>query len=130
MEAGVDGLLMTNLVEFDSVYGHRRDVEGYARELAWFDSRVPALLAAVRAGDVLMLVSDHGNDPTWHGTDHTREHGLLLAYAPGVPGRDLGTRASFADVGATVADLLGEVWAVAGVSFHDALRSGGATGAA
>lgn len=122
MEAGVDGLLMTNLVEFDSVYGHRRDVEGYARELAWFDSRVPALLAAVRDGDVLLLVSDHGNDPTWHGTDHTREHGLLLAYAPGVPGRDLGTRASFADVGATVADLLGEVWAGEGVSFADALR--------
>ncbi len=122
MGAGVDGLIMTNLVEFDSVYGHRRDVAGYARALREFDERLPELLAAVGPGDVLMLVSDHGNDPTWHGSDHTREHGLLLAHAPGVPGRDLGTRQTFADVGATVADLLGEAWAGPGHSFADALR--------
>lgn len=122
MEMGVDGLVMTNLVEFDSLYGHRRDPASYARALAEFDARVPELLAAVRDGDVLMLVSDHGNDPTWHGSDHTREYGLLLAYAPRVPAKDLGTRRSFADVGATVADLLGEVWAGPGESFADALR--------
>ncbi len=115
------GLVMTNLVEFDSLYGHRRDVAGYARALAEFDARLPELLAACAPGDVLMLVSDHGNDPTWHGTDHTREHGLLLAYAPGQPGVDLGTRASFADVGATVAELLGVGWEGAGESFADAV---------
>lgn len=117
MAAGVDGLLMVNLVEFDSLYGHRRDPVGYARALAEFDARLPDLLAEVEGDDVLMLVSDHGNDPTWHGTDHTREHGLLLAYTPGRTGVDLGTRQSFADVGATIADLLGEVWAGAGDSF-------------
>ncbi|HEX7001708.1 MAG TPA: phosphopentomutase [Trueperaceae bacterium] len=123
MAAGVDGLVMVNLVEFDSVYGHRRDPEGYSRALAELDARLPELLSEVRTGDVLMLVSDHGNDPTWHGTDHTREHGLLLAYSPGAPGVDLGTRASFADVGATVADLLGEVWGGPGKSFASALRA-------
>lgn len=121
MEKGVDGLVMTNLVEFDSLYGHRRDAAGYSRALAEFDARVPELLAAVRDGDVLVLVSDHGNDPTWYGTDHTREHGLLLAYSPGVPGSDLGTRESFADVGATVAELLGEVWGGPGTGFGAAL---------
>jgi phosphopentomutase len=124
MGAGVNGLIMTNLVEFDSVYGHRRDLAGYAAALRAFDERLPELLAAVREGDVLLLVSDHGNDPTWYGSDHTREHGLLLAHSPGVPGRDLGTRRSFADVGATVADLLGEAWAGPGHSFAPALRRG------
>lgn len=123
MDTGVDGLIMTNLVEFDSVHGHRRDPVTYAGHLRWFDQSLPRLLAAVREGDVLMLVSDHGNDPTWYGTDHTREHGLLLAYAPGLPGTDLGTRGSFADVGATVADLLGEAWAGPGRSFAAALRA-------
>ena len=122
MAKGADGLIMVNLVEFDSLYGHRRDTRGYSMALAEFDARLPELLAEVRGGDVLMLVSDHGNDPTWHGTDHTREHGLLLAYSPAVPGSDLGTRASFADVGATVAELLGEVWAGPGESFAATLR--------
>ncbi len=111
------GLIFTNLVEFDSLYGHRRDPEGYADALKAFDDRLPELLATTGQGDVLLLVSDHGNDPTWHGTDHTREYGLLLAYAPGRPGRDLGTRATFADVGATVADLLGVEWDGVGTSF-------------
>ncbi len=111
------GLVMTNLVEFDSLYGHRRDVDGYAQALAYLDQRLPALLAACTEDDVLMFVSDHGNDPTWTGTDHTREYGLLLAYTPNRPGVDLGTRASFADVGATVAELLGVAWAGVGESF-------------
>ncbi len=113
-----DGLVFTNLVEFDSLYGHRRDPEGYARALADFDARVPELLAAVAEGDTLLLISDHGNDPTWPGTDHTREYGLLLAYRPGSEGRDLGTRGTFADVGATVAALLGVPWAGAGKGFQ------------
>src|SRR5690606_18459636 len=104
------GLIFTNLVEFDSLYGHRRNPDGYAGALREVDDRLPELLEAVEDGDVLIVVSDHGNDPTWPGTDHTREYGLLLIYAPGRPGRDLGTRASFADVGATVAELLRVEW--------------------
>ncbi len=116
------GLVMTNLVEFDSLYGHRRDVDGYARALAAFDAGLPELIAACGPADALLLVSDHGNDPTWHGTDHTREHGLLLAYSPASVGSDLGTRSSFADVGATVAELLGVAWRGIGTSFADRLR--------
>ena len=110
MREGVEGLVFTNLVEFDSLYGHRRDPQGYALALSEFDERLPDLLAAVREGDALIIVSDHGNDPTWPGTDHTREHGMLLVYRPGTDGVDLGTRRTFADVGATVAALLGVAW--------------------
>lgn len=117
-----DGLVFTNLVDFDSLYGHRRDTRGYAQALAAADERIPELMAATGDGDVLLFVSDHGNDPTWYGTDHTREYGLLLAYAPGVRPQDLGTRESFADVGATVAELHGVAWAGAGQSFAAALR--------
>ncbi len=122
MRARPDGLVFTNLVEFDSLYGHRRNPQGYAAALGDVDERLPELLAAVAPGDVLLFVSDHGNDPTWPGTDHTREHGLLLAYAPGRDGGDLGTRASFADVGATVAELLAVPWDGRGSSFAAALR--------
>jgi phosphopentomutase len=122
MRGRPDGLVFTNLVEFDSLYGHRRDPKGYAAALRDVDERLPELLAAVAPGDVLLFVSDHGNDPTWPGTDHTREHGLLLAYAPGRDGGDLGTRASFADVGATVAELLAVPWDGRGTSFAAALR--------
>ncbi|MFO7544531.1 MAG: phosphopentomutase [Trueperaceae bacterium] len=122
MRARPAGLVFTNLVEFDSLYGHRRNPLGYAGALAAVDARLGDLLAATAPGDALLFVSDHGNDPTWHGTDHTREYGLLLAYAPGRDGVDLGTRASFADVGATVADLLGVPWDGVGASFANALR--------
>ena len=117
MQTRPGGLIFTNLVEFDSLYGHRRDPEGYAGALADLDAQLPELLSAVQAGDWLLFVSDHGNDPTHGGTDHTREHGLLLAYNPGVPAHDLSTRASFADVGATVAELLGVGWNGKGSSF-------------
>ncbi len=120
-----DGLVFTNLVEFDSLYGHRRDAEGYGRALSDFDARLPELLEAVNEGDTLLLVSDHGNDPTWEGTDHTREYGLLLAYRPGPPGRDLGTRGSFADLGATVAELLEVSWDGPGKSFAQLLVTNG-----
>ncbi len=121
MQARPDGLIFTNLVEFDSLYGHRRDPEGYAGALENLDARLPELLGAVQHGDWLLFVSDHGNDPTHGGTDHTREHGLLLAYSPGVPAHDLGTRASFADIGATVAELLGVDWDGKGSSFASQL---------
>jgi phosphopentomutase len=115
------GLVLCNLVEFDSLYGHRRDAAGYARALAEVDARLPELLGAVGEGDWLMFASDHGNDPTHPGTDHTREYGLLLAYSPGHAGRDLGTRQSFADLGATIAALLGVPWKGPGESFAAAL---------
>ncbi|CAN5822152.1 phosphopentomutase [soil metagenome] len=111
------GLVFTNLVEFDALYGHRRDPAGYARALAAFDARLPELRAALTGDAVLMLVSDHGNDPTHHGTDHTREHALLLVTGAGVVPRPISTRESFADVGATVAELLGVPWTGAGTSF-------------
>ncbi len=110
MKERPDGLVFTNLVEFDSLYGHRRDPEGYAQALRDVDDRLPQLLEATHPDDVLIMVSDHGNDPTWPGTDHTREYGLLLVHSPGTPVKGLGTRATFADVGATVASLLGVAW--------------------
>lgn len=115
-----DGLIFCNLVEFDSLYGHRRDPEGYANALQEVDERLPQLLEAVGEGNILFFVSDHGNDPTWHGSDHTREHGLLLAY--GGQTIDLGTRRSFADLGSSVAELLGAAWDGAGESFAAKLR--------
>jgi phosphopentomutase len=111
------GLVFTNLVEFDALYGHRRDPAGYAAALAAFDARLPELRAALAPDAVLMLVSDHGNDPTHPGTDHTREHALLLVTGRGVVPRALPTRESFADVGATVAELLGVAWTGSGASF-------------
>ncbi len=116
-KARPDGLVFTNLVEFDSLYGHRRDAHGYAAALKAFDDYLPQLLAAIGPDDALIIVSDHGNDPTWQGTDHTREYGLLAFYQPGKAPRNLGTRATFADVGATVAHLLGVDWRGEGTSF-------------
>lgn len=96
-------LTFANFVEFDSLYGHRRDVAGYARALEWFDGQVPALLAGLAPGDIMVFTADHGNDPTWRGTDHSRERVPVLIH--GIGARSLGHMA-FADVGATVADHL------------------------
>ena len=102
------GLLFANLVDFDTQYGHRNDVEGYARNLERFDTRLDRLLPTLRDGDVLIITADHGNDPTTPSTDHSREHVPLLVAGRTVrPGVDLGLRASFADVGQTVADVFG-----------------------
>lgn len=102
------GLLFANLVDTDMLYGHRRDCEGYARALREIDAALPSLAAALRPGDALVLTADHGNDPTFPGSDHTRERVPLLAFTPGGgPGRDLGERASFADLGATAAEYFG-----------------------
>lgn len=122
MRAPFDGLIFTNLVDFDAKFGHRRDPEGYARALQEFDARLPELLAALPPGGLLLIVSDHGNDPTWHGSDHTREYGLLLAFHKNLAGAlDLGERATFADLGASVADALGVAWNGPGESFWPAL---------
>lgn len=112
------GLIMANLVDFDMVYGHRNDAAGYAAALQHFDTALPVLRSRMRADDVCFIVSDHGCDPTTPGTDHTREYALLLAYGePLRPGVDLGTRSSFADCGATVAELFGVEHPPAGVGF-------------
>jgi len=102
------GIVMANLVDFDMLYGHRNDVEGYARALEEFDAWLPVLLAGLREQDVVMLTADHGCDPTMPGTDHSREYVPLLVCGKKLrAGADLGSRASFADVGQTVAEALG-----------------------
>lgn len=105
-EARDGALVFTNLVDFDQEFGHRRDVAGYAAALEDLDTRLPSLLAALRADDLLVLVADHGNDPTWRGSDHTREQIPVLAYHPGVTARCIGQRDSFADVGQSLASWL------------------------
>ena len=97
------GLMLVNLVEFDSLYGHRRNVEGYKRAIEDFDYQLSGLLPLLKDDDLLIITADHGNDPTWHGTDHTREHVPLLAYSPSMKEAiDLGLRHSFGDIGQTV----------------------------
>lgn len=112
------GLIFTNLVDFDMLFGHRRDVEGYASCLEEFDAAVPSLLDAMNDDDVLIITADHGNDPTWQGTDHTREYIPVLMTAKGInPGPGIGTRSCFADISATVARLLGIDFETEGVSW-------------
>jgi len=101
------GLVFVNLVDFDSEYGHRRDVAGYAACLEAFDARLPEIAAKMRADDFCVLTADHGNDPTWRGTDHTREHVPILAFGGGAPAGPIGARATLADIAATVAFKLG-----------------------
>ncbi len=105
LNAGSRGLIFSNLVDFDMLYGHRRDTEGYARALEHFDARLPEIFAAMRDDDLLILTADHGNDPTAPGSDHTREYAPLLVYGrSSKPGIDLGTRGSLADIGQTIAE--------------------------
>ncbi len=97
------GFVFVNLVDFDTEFGHRRDIPGYAACLEAFDRRVPEIVAALKPGDIAIVTADHGNDPSWRGTDHTREHVPILSFGPGVAPGPLGARTSFADIGATVA---------------------------
>lgn len=102
------GLCFTNLVDFDALWGHRRDVAGYARELEKFDVLLGQLLNVLKEDDLLILTADHGNDPTYTGTDHTREQVPFLAYSPSMEkGKDLGVSDTFAVIGATIADNFG-----------------------
>ncbi|HEY6216633.1 MAG TPA: phosphopentomutase [Pyrinomonadaceae bacterium] len=104
LEASSRGLIFSNLVDFDMLYGHRRDTEGYAKALEHFDSRLPEIESAMRANDVMMITADHGNDPTFRGSDHTREYAPLLVYGKNAQaGVNLGTRDSLADIGQTIA---------------------------
>lgn len=111
-----EGLLYTNLVDYDMKYGHRRDVQGYADALMAFDRRLPEITKKMGPDDLLILTADHGCDPTWHGTDHTREYIPMLFYGPRVRPVSLGERATYADEGATVADFLGVKAPAAGES--------------
>lgn len=105
---GTRGLIFSNLVDFDMLYGHRRDTEGYARALEHFDSRWPEIEAATREDDLVIITADHGNDPTFPGTDHTREYAPLIVYGKNAKaGVDLGTRASLSDIGKTIAKNFG-----------------------
>lgn len=114
------GLIFTNLVDFDSKYGHRRDVEGYKNALEEFDARIPEIIENMKEDDILIINSDHGNDPTYKGTDHTREYIPILVYGKNVVnGLNLGTRKTFADIGATVADILNVELPKNGKSFKD-----------
>lgn len=113
---------MTNLVDFDMLYGHRNDTHGYASALETFDAALPCILSAMREGDVLAITADHGCDPTTQSTDHSREYVPLLAYGPGLrTAVDLGIRRGMCDLGATMADLLGIVGIECGNSFVEAL---------
>jgi phosphopentomutase len=120
LDQQAEGLIFANLVDFDMLYGHRRDPEGYARALEALDARVPELLQRLGPDDLLLITADHGNDPTFPGTDHTREYVPVLAWTRGGRARDLGTRSTLADCGATAAHWLG-VPAPEGTSFLEAL---------
>jgi phosphopentomutase len=120
------GLVFGNLVDFDAMYGHRNDTAGYAANLERFDQRLGRLMPLLREDDLLVLTADHGNDPTTPSTDHSREYVPVLAYGSGVaPGVDLGTRATYADLGQTLADVFGVGPLKCGLSFLGALAPAG-----
>ena len=108
LDKDFEGLCFINLVDYDMLYGHRRDVEGYARALSYFDARLPELLGKMRKEDILMITADHGCDPGYMAsTDHTREYVPILLCGRNVEPGNLGTRETFADVGATVLEYFG-----------------------
>jgi phosphopentomutase len=105
LDSASDGSLnIANFVEFDSLYGHRRDVSGYARHLEWFDLKLTVLLKKIRQNDLVILTADHGNDPTWTGTDHTRE--CVPIFGIGLGEKEIGN-VPFVDVSASIAKYLG-----------------------
>ncbi|MGO4314357.1 phosphopentomutase [Agrobacterium tumefaciens] len=106
-EAENGDLVFTNFVDFDMLYGHRRDVAGYAAALEAFDARIPEIHRKMAPGDIAILTADHGCDPTWRGTDHTRERVPIMAFGPGIRSRDVGIRSSYADIGESIAHHLG-----------------------
>lgn len=113
-----EGLIMANFVDFDSMYGHRRNVKGYAQCLEDFDVMLGQLLPEIQDDELLVITSDHGNDPTWHGTDHTRERVPLLTYSPAfTKSVDLGLRQTYADLGQTIMDNFGLKGLTHGTSF-------------
>ncbi len=115
LDRDFEGLCFVNLVDYDMLYGHRRDVEGYARALTYFDEKLPLILEKMGAQDLLMITADHGCDPAYsESTDHTREYTPLLMYGQGLPPGNMGTRKTFADIGATVLQYFGIASEIAG----------------
>ena len=101
-------MCFVNLVDFDSVYGHRRDIEGYAKALAYFDEKLPEIMDKLKEDDILMITADHGCDPGYLATtDHTREYVPLIMYGKNLQANDLRTRKTFADIGVTVLQYFG-----------------------
>ena len=118
MKDAFDGLCFTNLVDYDMLYGHRNDVDGYAKALTYFDERLPEMLALLGEEDILMITADHGCDPATPSTDHSREYiPLVMAGAPLKAGSNIGTRPTFADIAATILDYFGVAGDVDGTSF-------------
>jgi phosphopentomutase len=119
-----EGLVFANLVDFDSKYGHRNDARGFARALERFDATLGELVTRLRSDEMVWVTADHGNDPTTPGTDHTREYTPLLVAGPRVrEGTDLGTRETFADLGATLSEIFSLAAPRAGTSFLSELRA-------
>ena len=126
LDKDFEGLCFINLVDYDMLYGHRRDVDGYARALTYFDGRLPEILGKLKSGDLLMITADHGCDPCYLATtDHTREYVPFLMYGPGIAPENLGTRSTFADIGATVLHYFGIAPAFEGESMLPASREDG-----
>ena len=122
LEKEFTGLCFINLVDFDALYGHRRDPIGYKAALEEFDSKLNEMMSKLKQDDLILITADHGNDPTWTGTDHTREFVPVLAYANNLTGGSLGTRKTFADLGATIADNFKVKSPKIGESFLDDLK--------
>lgn len=122
---GGGGFIMANLVDFDTLYGHRQDAEGFAAALEEFDAALPRVLSVLRKDDLLLITADHGNDPTDRSTDHSREYVPVLSFSPsGSGGVDLGVRTSFSDAGKTVAEFFGVSNTLAGESFLSLVAGG------
>ncbi len=121
MNSDFHGLCFTNLVDFDMLYGHRNDADGYAKAISYFDSRLDELLSGLQDDDVLIITADHGCDPADISTDHTREYIPILVYGKSVLPTQLGTLSTYADIGSTVCDLLGVEFKCEGESFKGAL---------
>ena len=108
LDKDFEGLCFVNLVDFDMLYGHRRDVDGYAKALTYFDTKLPEIMGKMRPGDVLMITADHGCDPAYMATtDHTREYVPFIMYGSEIEPCNMGTRKTFADIGATVLQYFG-----------------------
>jgi len=122
-DAADGDLVFANFVDFDTLYGHRRDVPGYAAALEEFDSRLPEAVGELKAGDLLLLTADHGCDPSWRGTDHTRERVPVLGCGPGLRSGSIGLRNTYADIGETVAEHLGLAPGRHGTSFYRAIAA-------
>ena len=123
LKDGKADFIFTNLVDFDMLYGHRNNVTGYAEALEYFDKRLPDIMAQMHEGDLMIITADHGCDPTYPGTDHTREHIPVVVWGPGMKqGVNIGTRKTFADLGCTIVDYLTGKPFKAGESFLGMIR--------